>query len=195
MIYKHSKLHNLAYPACRDTHSLIAWAKLVNEIITDRFDDKQVNLIGTGSSGAILCTAITTITRPNSTIVLIRKEKEDTHRDLLSITRGRIVLDSEVNIILDDHIASGRTLQYILGILNDHFLLSKIDLLISKEVDTYLEDIEGYFRVVEVISGSVTSNEYQTYAPTFKQKSTQLYEPVKPTESLTTVEEMDEIPF
>jgi orotate phosphoribosyltransferase-like protein len=87
----------------------------------EEFKDKEINLICRGSSGAIIAT-IFSIILPNVTnIIHIKKEGESAHDN------GLYMNGEKVNVIVDDIIATGATLNAIYNKVSNRLENKPID--------------------------------------------------------------------
>ena len=80
------------------------------ESIAD-FKDKYINLVCRGSSGAIIAGIVSVMIKNDNRIVHIKKDGESSHSDDASI-KGAIKRDT-INIIIDDFMCSGKTINAI----------------------------------------------------------------------------------
>lgn len=86
--------------------------------VIDEFKNEGLNLICRGSSGAIIATIFAMILPNMSTIVHIKKEGESAHSSALILNYGY------KNIIVDDMICTGETLNIIYDKLNSSYMFS-----------------------------------------------------------------------
>jgi adenine/guanine phosphoribosyltransferase-like PRPP-binding protein len=95
--------------------SISANAPLIDELIKgflsiEEFKGKQINLLCTGSSGAIVA-ALFSMKVPNTKIIHIKKDGENSHHK-----NGWYQTDdfaNSINVIVDDFISSGKTVNNI----------------------------------------------------------------------------------
>ena len=88
-------------------------------IIAELVPHKDIVLFGTGTSGAMMITAVATALIPLGRVphgVLVRKKQEDCHRDAHARSSATFSLDMERTgfFLVDDLVMSGSTLQRLL---------------------------------------------------------------------------------
>ena len=105
-VYKHSKLDCMEYPVGSHMSYNIPIIKKMVSIIKRKYNDKPINLFCQGSSGAIVA-AIICLYVSKCKIIHIKKDGEYSHS--LSCPQH-----DGYNIIVDDFISSGATVQRII---------------------------------------------------------------------------------
>jgi orotate phosphoribosyltransferase-like protein len=106
------KLHT-SYPVgehIRDNYPIIQdMAKQINAVA----GRKSINLFCQGSSGAIIAGIITSLLPKRNIIIYhIKKEKEDSHNDVIN----HEVRQNAFNVIVDDFVATGETINRVYSI-------------------------------------------------------------------------------
>lgn len=110
------KLEAFAYPVgTHINHNISLIEIMVEEFIEiSEYKDKYINIICRGSSGAIIA-AIFAMKVPNvCQIVHVKKPGENSHNNSVSLSE-----DNAINIIVDDLIASGSTMNAIWNCVKD----------------------------------------------------------------------------
>ena len=116
--------------------------KLVEEYLKHETPDKPINVFCMGSSGAIMAAIFATIV-PNVTILHIKKDGEDTHskyfeREIKNFCKK----ENLVNIIIDDSIVSGKTLNSIYSKLYESIIIDYLILGYGRDIEYKLGKID-----------------------------------------------------
>lgn len=82
----------------------------------EEYKDKKINLFCTGSSGAIMAT-IFSLNVPQCKIIHIKKEGENSHSSNEDRSVNKI---DHINIIIDDFISTGKTVNRIAGFMSSN---------------------------------------------------------------------------
>lgn len=144
-IYQIPELDELPYPIGKELKPLIKFIKDVVKIIKNNNIlplDLPIKIWVRGSSGAILsgilCTKLMTICKKNSiTIKHIKKPGEYSH-DVYKPA----AIESSYNIVIDDFVSTGDTMEHIQETLNKH-KVPKVNLLILSSTGlSYDEDTD-----------------------------------------------------
>ena len=111
--------HGIEYPPTDDMPQLSRNAKNIGNTIMRVCDDREVVLIGTGSSGIATATAIATF-QPSMNVMFIRKDGENSHgskhevsfrvKELMNSTdRKQLLL-----VFVDDFVCEGHTMARVM---------------------------------------------------------------------------------
>lgn len=101
------KLCGSAYPTGQHMPTILKCAKLMANILSDRFSGKSITLICQGSSGATYAALVYSfLPRQIIEICHVRKEHEAAH--YMDCTKKSL---SEINIIIDDFVHTGNTIE------------------------------------------------------------------------------------
>jgi len=106
------EMYNFGYPVGRNILNDIKCADaLINAFLFIReFEGRKINLLCTGSSGAIIATMFALRLRDRVQICYVYKDGESSHNDEgTEVTPDK----SSINVIVDDFIASGATMNFI----------------------------------------------------------------------------------
>lgn len=133
--------YQIKYPVGYNIQNAITFINNVTEVIMQmaikkQFPIKDIDIWVRGSSGAILGGLLTqrllTIGYENISVIHIKKDGEDSHSENVYKTNGKY------NIVIDDFIASGSTMNEIAKVANQY--IKYIHLLIVSNISIDIED-------------------------------------------------------
>lgn len=107
MEYIETKIERIQYPVGSNIQENIPIINQMAKVINELFVDEYINLLCMGSSGAIIA-SIVALSNPKMTIIHVKKDGEDSHSTSLTSK-----YDNAKNVIIDDFIATGDTLNKI----------------------------------------------------------------------------------
>lgn len=125
-IHKYPELDSIEYPVGSNMSYNISIIKKMVSIIKRNYNDKPINLFCQGSSGAIVA-AIICLYVNGCKIIHIKKDGEDSHS--LSCPQS-----DSYNIIVDDFIVSGATIQRIIEETARIHYIREFDALIVSDI-------------------------------------------------------------
>lgn len=102
-------IERIYYPVGSHIQYNISLIEQLAKVLKKVYKNEHINLICTGSSGAIVA-GIIALNIPNSEIHHVRKEGENAHRG--TFINNIFAIDC-VNVIVDDFISTGKTMERI----------------------------------------------------------------------------------